>query len=158
MSGFSGLYSKRILLADDDKDDQLLFKEALEDLHISAHLTTVDDGEELMKSLKNKSSSIPDVIFLDLNMPRKSGMQCLKEKMQDEKLKDIPVVIFSTSLIPEVINVLHKQGADYYIRKPGNYSRLKELIHLALDAIGTRAKHSPTPIEEFVLSKEPAFK
>jgi CheY-like chemotaxis protein len=69
----------RVLLADDDADDCLFFKEALEELPLSTSLTIVNDGDQLMKWLLKNTSRLPHVLFLDLNMPRKNGFECLTE-------------------------------------------------------------------------------
>src|ERR1035437_4216788 len=86
-----------ILLADDDKDDRSFFEKALKEVSISTNLITVNDGEHLMKYLADNSEQLPNVLFLDLNMPRKNGFDCIVEIRENEKLKDLSVVIFSTS-------------------------------------------------------------
>lgn len=123
-----------ILLADDDADDREFFKQALDELSIPTNLTTVNDGDELMKYLTANESDTTntDVIFLDINMPRKNGIECLSELKQNEKLKHIPVVMFSTSNAWETINMLFKSGAHVYIHKPSDFSQLKQVIHHAL--------------------------
>ena len=127
-----------ILLADDDIDDCFIFKKALEELPLSTNLSTVYDGEELMDYLSENSEHLPDVLFLDLNMPRKTGFECLAEIKENEKLKDIPVVMFSTSYPRDknyeldMIDRLSKIGAYHYIRKPGDFAKLKQAIHQAL--------------------------
>lgn len=121
-----------ILLADDDLDDCLFFKNALEELSLSAKLTTVHDGEHLMNYLSENTEELPHVLFLDINMPRKNGLECLSEIKRDPKLKDIPVVMFSTSNSWDTINMLFKSGSDVYIHKPNDFAQLKEIIHHAL--------------------------
>src|ERR1017187_4447154 len=85
-----------IIFADDDIDDRSFFEKALKELPISTNLTTVNDGEQLMKYLADNSEQLPDVLFIDLNMPRKNGFECIVEIRENEKLKDLSVVIFST--------------------------------------------------------------
>ena len=121
-----------ILLADDDIDDCQFFKDALEALPLTTKLTTVHDGDELLKYLEENTTHLPHVLFLDINMPRKNGFECLLEIKQNEKLKDLPVVMFSTSKAPDKINILFKTGADVYINKPSNFSELVQVIHHAL--------------------------
>ena len=121
-----------ILLADDDADDCLFFKEAITELIPSTNFTAVHDGEQLMQLLTDETNQLPDVIFLDLNMPRKNGFECLTEIKQNKKLKDLPVVIFSTSFEQDKISILFKTGADVYIRKPGNFAQLVQVINHAL--------------------------
>ncbi len=128
----SSLKQLNILLADDDADDCNFFKEALEELQLSVNLTTVHGGDELMKLLTNETNELPHVLFLDINMPRKNGFECLSEIKQNEKLKDLPVVIFSTSSSQDNINRVFKIGAHIYIRKPGDFSQLMQVIHHAL--------------------------
>lgn len=121
-----------LLLADDDDDDCLFFKEALDEIPFSTNLLTVHDGVQLMDYLKSNISNLPEVLFLDLNMPRKNGIECLDEIKEDEKLKNLPIIIFSTSLDSEIVNKLYQKGASYYIRKPGDFSKLKSVIEKAL--------------------------
>ena len=104
-----------ILLADDDSDDRSFFDQALKGLSISSHLTTFNDGEQLMKYLSENLEQLPDVLFLDLNMPRKNGFECLEEIKFDKKLKQIPIIIFSTSFDQNVVNTLYNNGgATFY--------------------------------------------
>jgi CheY-like chemotaxis protein len=130
-----------LLLADDDIDDCVLFKDALDDLAISAELLMVHDGVQLMNFLSAKSDNLPDALFLDLNMPRKSGFECLLEINLIHKLKNLPVIIFSTSLNMEVVDLLYQKGAYYYIRKPGEYNKLKKVI---LEAVTLTSKNKST--------------
>ena len=121
-----------ILLADDDMDDCRFFKEALEALPLTTKLTTVNNGEELMTYLLENTDHLPHVLFLDINMPRKNGFECLSEIKHHDKLKDLPVVMFSTSNAQDKINILFNTGADVYIRKPSNFAQLVQVIHHAL--------------------------
>jgi CheY-like chemotaxis protein len=139
-----------LLLCDDDMDDCFFFKEALDALPISAKLTTVHDGEQLMRHLTKETDNLPHVLFLDLNMPRKNGFECLVELKLDKKLERLPVIIFSTSLEQEVVNLLHKNGAQYFIRKPSEFSQIKIIIQHALTLINEGNIFQPT-IENFVL-------
>jgi CheY-like chemotaxis protein len=122
---------EKLLLADDDMDDRLFFQDAVEDLFSTTTLSTVSDGVELMEFLTKNIDQLPDVLFLDLNMPRKSGSECLLEIKSTESLKFLPVVIFSTSMDIDMVNKLYEMGANYYIRKPGDFSKLKKAINQA---------------------------
>jgi len=145
--------TRHILLADDDADDSILFQEILEELPLSTHLTKVSNGEQLMQFLNETKDQLPDVLFLDLNMPRKNGYDCLSEIKGSEKLKSVSVIIFSTAFEPQVISLLYEKGAQYYIRKPNNYWQLKNLIHQAL--ILTETTNIDYPLQEkFVLSSQ----
>lgn len=121
-----------ILLADDDVDDCKLFKEALEALPKTTALTTVHDGDELMSYLTENTEQLPHVLFLDINMPRKNGFECLSEIKNNKELKDLPVVMYSTSGSKNEINILFNTGADVYIHKPSNFAQLVQVIHHAL--------------------------
>jgi len=145
--------TRHILLADDDKDDSILFQEILEELPLSTHLTKVSNGEQLMQFLNETKDQLPDVLFLDLNMPRKNGYDCLLEIKGSEKLKSLSVIIFSTAFEPQVISLLYKKGAQYYIRKPNSYRQMKNLIHQALILTGTTKIEYPLQ-EKFVLSSQ----
>ena len=122
---------QKLLLADDDMDDRLFFEDAIEELFTSYKLSTVTDGVELMEVLFDNSEQLPDILFLDINMPRKNGCECLAEIKANDMLKEIPVVIFSTSLDMEIVNKLYENGAHYYIRKPGDFNVLKKVIYQA---------------------------
>ena len=126
-------YDKSVFLADDDLDDCLLFEEALMELSSTVKLTTANDGIELMHILDKKVPPVPNVIFLDLNMPKKNGFECLTEIRAARKFKDIPVVILSTSSESDYINKVYDQGADYYLCKPNNFAKLKKAISMVLD-------------------------
>ncbi len=121
-----------ILLADDDIDDRNFFKDALQALPLTTSLSTVNDGDELMNYLLANTEQLPHVLFLDINMPAKNGFECLEEIKQNKKLKDIPVVMFSTSSEQDKIKILFKTGADLYIHKPSNFAQLVQVIHHAL--------------------------
>lgn len=124
-----------LLLADDDEDDRFFFKDSLSKLPFKTNLTTVTNGEELMSILLTSEENIPDVLFLDLNMPLKSGFECLSEIMANDKFKDLPVIIYSTSMDEPVVNNLYERGAFHYIRKPGEYSKLKDVIFKGLSSL-----------------------
>lgn len=138
-----------ILLADDDKDDCILFKDALEELPLSTNLTTIHDGEKLMTLLRS-TRKLPEVLFLDLNMPRKNGFECLSEIRRHKNLRHLPVIIFSTSFDQEIVKLLYKNGAHYYIRKPNDFERLKQVIYEALRS-AIQTKLLQPSLENFVL-------
>ncbi len=120
-----------ILLADDDEVDRLLFTEAFSDLEIKTVVRTVNDGMELMAVLENETT-LPDLIFLDLNMPLKNGLTCLKEIRSNERLKNIPVAIYSTSESERDMDEAFLNGANVYITKPNNFNLLKQVLEKAV--------------------------
>ncbi|MCW2119689.1 response regulator [Flavobacterium sp. 7A] len=133
----------KLLLADDDMDDCLFFQEAMEELSLSMTLTTVNDGVQLMNFLNSNTLALPDALFLDLNMPRKSGFECLTEIRLNQNFKELPVVIISTSLDTDVINKLYINGAHYYIRKPGDFNVLKKVIQEATERLEENKLQQP---------------
>lgn len=135
-----------ILLADDDKDDCLLFKDALEELPVSASLTIVHNGEQVIGELTKKGNKLPDVLFLDLNMPRKNGFATLGEIKRNTRLQDLPVIIISTSSELETVKMVFRDAAHYYISKPADFSQLKKVIYEALMLI--TQKNNPLPLKE----------
>lgn len=142
---------KSILLADDDGDDCLLFSNALEEIDVATNFISVQDGELLMKYLEN-APILPDIIYLDMNMPRKNGAACLVEIKSNNRLKDIPVVIISTSLEPSLIEYLFVNGAHYFIRKPNSFSKLKSLLY---NSIALLSQHQLQPdYKNFILADE----
>ena len=148
-----------ILLADDDADDCFFFKVAVEELLMPVNLTVVHDGEQLMQHLTSELNgqthpSLPDVLFLDLNMPRKNGFECLSEIKLDRRLKDLPVIIFSTSYEHEVVNQLYQNGAQYFIRKPSEFSQFKKIIHQTFITLIVPQNISTPTRENFVITAQ----
>lgn len=121
-----------ILLADDDENDRQLFKEAFSELNIKTIVRTVNNGIQLMQWLNRKNIRLPDLLFLDLNMPRKNGLECLKEIKSSEKLKDISISIYSTSDNEKDIEETFLNGANVYITKPNNFNKLKQVLEKAV--------------------------
>ena len=121
----------RILLADDDKDDRTDFIEAFETLKIATTVETVKNGIELMKYLNEPSATLPHLLFLDLNMPKKSGLECLVEIKRMQRLKNLTVVIYSTSSSEKDIEDTFLSGANVYLKKPAHLTVLKKaLLHI----------------------------
>ena len=117
-----------ILLADDDKDDRLFFKYAMEELKIKTLVTIVNDGVQLINHLNQPDVVLPHVVFLDLNMSRKGGIQCLKEIRSDKKFKELAIAIYSTSGSERDIEESFIQGANIYITKPNDFDTLKKIL------------------------------
>ncbi len=141
-----------ILHADDDTDDCIFFKEALEELRLPTSHKVVHDGEQLMQYLTNSRNELPHVLFLDLNMPRKNGSECLSEIKFSKRLKQLTVIIFSTAFEQEVVNLLYTNGAHYYIRKPSDFSQFKGLIQQAFISLIAQDNISQPTKEKFVLT------
>lgn len=117
-----------ILLADDDEDDRLFFTDAFNELKISTKVGTFNDGVELMNYLNDPESVLPNILFLDLNMPKKNGIECLHEIKSNSRFDDIAIAIYSTSSSEEDIEETLVLGANIYIKKPSDFSSLKKIL------------------------------
>lgn len=112
----------QILLADDDKEDQLILTDSFNEIGKADSIQFVDDGELLLEYLKAKDKDqLPSLIVLDLNMPRMSGTETLAALKNHEEYKDIPVIIYSTSVNDHEMNKCLETGAVAYITKPVKY-------------------------------------
>ncbi|WP_087149412.1 response regulator [Algoriphagus resistens] len=118
-----------ILLADDDDDDRLFFSEAIEQLDLDIALNTVVNGVELIDYLKHPETRLPELIFLDLNMPIKGGIECLIEMRRTDILKNLSVAIYSTSSAQKDIDECLIHGANIYIKKPSDFGILKSILY-----------------------------
>lgn len=146
----SPLHSRKILLAEDDDDDCLIFTYALEELTLAYNLTTVKNGEDLMLLLNDDKAQLPDILFLDINMPRKNGFECLLEIKSNQRLEMLPVIIFSTSFFLPSVERLYSDGAHYYVRKPNDVGQLQKTIDQVLSLTAQPGCPQP-PMKEFVL-------
>ena len=120
-----------ILIAEDDNDDQYLFKTALEECGIAAETSYLKNGEELIRfvsALKADGKPFPNFILLDLNMPKMDGREVLKKLKTDEAFRKIPVVVFSTTKSVEEVKRCYDLGANTYVVKPVYYKSLMETI------------------------------
>ncbi len=129
-----------IVMADDDDDDYLLTQKALKESKLLNKLHRVKDGEELLEYLRHEGDYTdvdayerPGIILLDLNMPRKDGREALKEIKSDPKLRNIPVVVFTTSKAEEDIYKTYELGVNSFITKPVTFDKLIKVMQ----ALGT---------------------
>jgi CheY-like chemotaxis protein len=119
---------KQVLLIDDDRDDADLFREALFEINSAIVFHHYEDSKAGLKLLLEKQTDLPDLIFLDINMPIVSGWQCLIEFKKAEHLKHIPVIMFTTSSQTREKEIADELGAEGFITKPNEYKALKELL------------------------------
>ncbi len=121
-----------ILMVDDDEDDCLMVRDALAELNLPSVFRTVEDGEELMSYLHRRGKFTdaprPNLILLDLNMPRKDGREALEELKGDNELRSIPVVVLTTSDSDTDIMRCYDLGGNAYVRKPATYDALVEMM------------------------------
>ncbi len=118
---------QNILLIDDDEDDREIFVSAVRGISNDVSFTGMSDAASALRKLENRDL-VPEVIFLDINMPIMNGSQFLKEVKKNEALKNIPVIIFSTSSDASTIQKMKELGADIFITKPGKYKDLVDLL------------------------------
>jgi CheY-like chemotaxis protein len=126
-----------ILMADDDADDRLLANDALLDCAFEGQVKFVEDGEELVDYLRNagkyavrESHPRPGLILLDLNMPRKNGKEVLREIKADPELRQIPVVVFTTSKSDTDVAAVYELGANSFVVKPSGYDDLVGIMRM----------------------------
>ncbi len=112
------------LIVDDDKDDQDLFMEAVHEIDKTIRCYSASDCEEALRFLRSGTASLPDLIFLDLNLPRVNGKQCLAELKKDTALRDIPVIIYSTSSERGDVEETARLGAVHFLTKPNKFGEL----------------------------------
>jgi len=126
-----------ILLADDDAEDRILFKTALDEMEMEINFQTVHDGVQLMNYLAIIDQPLPHILFLDLNIPRKSGLECLIEIRRNIHYKNIPIAIYSTSISDHDVDETLSNGATIYIKKPNAFNELIQVLEKAILAIPT---------------------
>jgi CheY-like chemotaxis protein len=124
----------RILLAEDDSDDYIFLAEALNKISSSHELIRAANGIECLSLLK-KAVELPDLIFLDLNMPIKNGLECLCAIKDNEAFDDIPVIIYSTSHYIKDIDAAYKNDAHYYIVKPADADMLVDVLQVVFNKL-----------------------
>lgn len=129
----------RILVAEDDPDDQFLLRKAVIASGVVSWVDVVENGEELLDYLnecgssdERQPSSLPSLILLDLNMPRKDGREALREIKGTPGLRSIPIVAFTTSNQKEDIDYCYRTGANAFITKPSSFTELSEVIRILI--------------------------
>ena len=148
---------QHILLADDDLDDCELFKCALYELDFKIQFSTVGNGESLMQMLSG-SKVLPDILFMDINMPRKTGIECMAEIKSNPLLQHLCVVVLSTTINQANVNILYANGAHHYFCKPDNFLALKLLVKKTITLVSQNKSVSKDNIcnqplkENFVLT------
>lgn len=118
-----------IIIADDDSDDELLFRHALSEVEPTIKLEATKDGNELLSLLQNFK---PDMLFLDLDMPAKNGLECLKAIRSNAFYTDLPIIVFSSTSRKSNIDVAYEMGANLFFIKPSFYKDLVATLQLIL--------------------------
>jgi CheY-like chemotaxis protein len=120
---------KSILLVDDDQDDYFLFGEALKKTGLSVSLSY---SSNFLEAVAYLTTQLPDIIFLDLNMPFKNGLDALSDLQAEENFRSIPVVIFSSSTYSRDIKIAYERGAALYFTKPSSFDTLAAALEQIL--------------------------
>jgi len=124
----------KIFLVDDDVDDRDFFSDALNDIEASVRLTLFSSGEDVLEKLAS-TTMLPDIIFLDLYMPVMGGEHCLARIRENKKYDNICVVIYSTLMDIDQIEVLFNAGANRFLKKPSSYPALKHALDRAFESL-----------------------
>lgn len=148
--GNSTILSRRIYLADDDLDDHDIFRMALNEVCKECELFSVYNGEQLLQNLKAHPADSPDIIFLDLNIPGKGGMETLRNLRGNPYTASLPVVIYSTSADVSHASIVQSLGANLYFVKPNDFVKLKNTL-LKILSINWSVFESSAPLKEFMI-------
>lgn len=138
---------KRIVIADDDQDDYLIFSLAIKDLPFAVMLSHVSDGRQLMDLLEQE---FPDILFLDILMPQKDGGSCLKEIRSNKKFDTLPIIMYSSVDRFQDVEFCYREGANLYLVKSGNFSELKTALQTIIGTDWKQAMYYP-PLASFVV-------
>ena len=120
-----------IFVIEDNPDDIFLIKLAIKKANINSNISVVNNGEEginYLTRITNEKEKLPDLILLDINLPKVTGLEVLKKIKSNKSIKSIPTVVFTSSDSPSDMNFCYRNGADYYIRKPNNINSFTETM------------------------------
>ena len=123
---------KKLFIIDDDVEDQEIFKEAIKEIDNTILCYSATSGEEALVELQQEIMLLPDLIFLDLNMPKLNGKQVLMEVKKINLLKAIPVIMYSTSFAPHDIEEVTRLGAAFHLLKPSRFEDLCRSLKVVL--------------------------
>ena len=123
---------KTAILIDDDRDDLEILEEAIRQVDHSVKCIPYLFCDDALRKILNDFSPVPNYIFIDMNMPRLNGNQCLKELRRDPKLKDVPITMLSTSMPAPVAEVLKENGASFTFEKPINFEDYEQILKVIL--------------------------
>ncbi len=123
-----------VFLADDDVDDREFFISACSDVDEALRCSTFPDGKSILDHLLKSGSELPDIVFLDINMPMKNGFECLEEIRNSNHLRDLCIIMYSTSNNLMDIKKSYELGANGFVQKPNSFNSLKKLLDNIFDA------------------------
>lgn len=140
-------HETRILLVDDSDDDIFLVREAFRESGVAHRFNAVSDGEKALNYLREHLEERPDVVLLDINMPRFTGFDVLEWVQSDPELREIPVVMLTTSEQPEDVRRATEGGAREYYRKPVDFRQLRDLACRVIERWGAGSNGSVTAVD-----------
>lgn len=140
----------KVVLVDDDADDRTLFEEVFSELKINSSLNLFQNGLEAMDYFNEPQTDVPDLIFLDLNMPIMGGIETLEHLRRSAKYKSVPIAIYSTSSSERDIEDTLVRGANIYITKPSDYKKLQKVLDEVLK-VNWQYSTSQLRLENFVM-------
>ena len=116
---------EKVLLADDDDDDFELFEEAIRDLNVNVKLSRAENGDILLKLL---DADIPDILFLDILMPKCDGRDCLQDIRRQRKFDQLPIIVYTSMSDFDSIEFCYRHGSNFYVLKPASYTELVQVL------------------------------
>jgi DNA-binding response OmpR family regulator len=141
--------NNHVVIAEDDHDDFEMFSLAIQDLSLTVVIRRAENGEVLMQLLE---SNMPDILFLDIALPRKDGKQCLREIRANKKYDLLPVVMYTSFHDPKSIEFSFREGANIFVIKPSSYKELKEILKRIFAIEWKKSMYFPA-LPDFVLNK-----
>ena len=141
---------QQVLVAEDDDEDFELFADAIRDLSLKVILARAENGDILMKILHER---IPDLLFLDILMPCKTGKDCLFEIRSHKKFDDLPIIIFSSVRDSQTVEFFYRKGTNMYVYKPHSYRQLVASLEKIFTVDWKKVRYYPK-YSEFVLNPE----
>lgn len=140
-----------VYLVDDDEDDRIFFEEALSEISQNTEIFPFSNGVDLMADLHGKIEKLPDILFIDLNMPLMNGEECIEDIRSEQRFEDIPIVVYSTVCDEVQLENLKNIGANGYLQKPNTFAGLKRKLSSNLKNI-IKTKSSEITQDRFLIS------
>ena len=139
---------RNVMIADDDQEDFELLSEAIDELGLDVQICRADNGNILMDMVHE---NIPDILFLDIEMPCCDGKSCIKTIRNDSKFDNLPIIVFTGNRDEELINFCYRNGINLYIHKPDSYSELVAIVQKVFSAGSPTVQYYPK-LSDFVLN------
>ena len=141
-----------ILLTDDNVNEHLFFKYATKSINEKIKVHSLNSGKSLLEYFKSDQNPLPDIVFLDVNMPLKNGNECLAELRANELLKSLPVVMYSTSDSADDVDTAYELGANLYVKKPIGIDELRQVLARVFAIYDETKLKPPASRNEFLVS------